>query len=72
MIVPSCVCCSNFVAGDNLGSYVLSESTLREEQITSPSLAWLMPSSLFWNPDDVLVQTDGKNYTIQNYQEFFE
>jgi lysophospholipase-3 len=66
------MCSQNFVAGDNLGSYVLRESILREEQITSPSLAWLMPSSLFWNPGDILVQTDGKNYTTKDFKEFFE
>jgi hypothetical protein len=31
-----------------------------------------MPSSLFWNPDDVLVQTDAKNYTTKDFKEFFE
>ncbi|GFG39948.1 hypothetical protein Cfor_09005 [Coptotermes formosanus] len=61
-----------FAVGDDLGSYALSEATLREEQITSPSLAWLMPSSLFWSPDEILVQTDVRNYTINNFQEFFE
>lgn len=71
MILPSCTY-QNVVAGDDLGSYVLSESTLREEQITSPSLAWLMPSSLFWNPDEILIQTDGKNYTVEDFEEFFE
>ncbi|XP_021917682.1 group XV phospholipase A2-like isoform X1 [Zootermopsis nevadensis] len=61
-----------FAVGDNLGSYVLRESILREEQITSPSLAWLMPSSLFWNPDEILIQTDEKNYTTKDFKEFFE
>lgn len=66
------MCCHHFVTGDNLGSYALRESVLREEQITSPSLAWLMPSTLFWNPDEILVQTDVKNYTTKDFQEFFE
>lgn len=61
-----------FTVGDDLGSYALSETTLREEQITSPSLAWLMPSSLFWSPDEILVQTDVRNYTVKDFQDFFE
>ncbi|XP_067002265.2 lysosomal phospholipase A and acyltransferase-like [Anabrus simplex] len=60
-----------FVVGDNLGSYVLRESTLKTEQITSPSLAWLMPSSLFWHGNEVLVQTDQKNYTVNDFEQFF-
>ena len=31
-----------------------------------------MPSSLFWSPDEILVQTDVKNYTVKDFQEFFE
>lgn len=60
-----------FYSGDDLGSYVLRESIMRQEQITSPSLAWLLPSPLFWKNDEVLVQTDKKNFTLGNLQEFF-
>lgn len=59
-------------AGDDLGSYVLRESILREMQITSPSLSWLLPSPLFWKESEVLVQTGNKNYTINNLKAFFE
>ncbi|CAG9864368.1 unnamed protein product [Phyllotreta striolata] len=61
-----------YAIGDDLGSYVLRESVMRSEQITSPSLAWLLPSKLFWKPDEVLVQTDKKNYTINDLEEFFK
>nr|CAD7586331.1 unnamed protein product [Timema genevievae] len=61
-----------FAVGDNLGTYVLRESTLKDEQITCPSLAWLMPSSLFWRPAEVLVQTDKKNYTVQDFQAYLK
>lgn len=72
----SIILCSNpytskKIIGDNLGSYVLRESVMRQEQITSPSLAWLLPSRLFWKPDEVLVQTEKKNYTINDLQDFF-
>lgn len=57
--------------GDDLGSYILRENVLRQEQITSPSLAFLMPSKLFWKSTDILVETDKKNYTINDMEEFF-
>lgn len=61
-----------YAIGDNLGSFALRESVMREEQITSPSLAWLLPSKLFWKPDEILVQTDKKNYTINDLEAFFQ
>lgn len=61
-----------FAIGDDLGSFALSGSTLRAEQITSPSLAWLMPSPHFWKPDEVLATTHDKQYTMSNIKEFFE
>lgn len=61
-----------FAVGDDLGSYVLRQSILREMQITSPSLSWLLPSSLFWKESEVLVQTDGQNYTIKDLKQFFD
>ncbi|XP_063529576.1 phospholipase A2 group XV-like [Cydia strobilella] len=60
-----------FAIGDDLGSRVLRESVLRAQQITCPSLAWLLPSPLFWKPQEVLVQTDKYNYTINDLQKLF-
>lgn len=59
------------LSGDNLGSFILRENIVRAEQISSPSLAWLLPSEFFWK-DEVLVQTAEKNYTNKDYQAFFE
>ncbi|RZC35361.1 uncharacterized protein BDFB_006944 [Asbolus verrucosus] len=61
-----------YAIGDDLGSYVLRESVMKQEQITSPSLAWLLPSRLFWKPDEVLVQTESKNFTLNDLQAFFK
>lgn len=58
--------------GDDLGVYILREAVLRDMQITSPSLAWLLPSKLFWKSNEVMVQTDTKNYTVNDYQDFFK
>ncbi|KAB0798285.1 hypothetical protein PPYR_09278 [Photinus pyralis] len=61
-----------YTIGDNLGSYFLRESVMRQEQITSPSLAWLLPSPYFWHQDETLVQTEHKNYSLRNLQEYFK
>ncbi|KAJ8729125.1 hypothetical protein PYW08_000706 [Mythimna loreyi] len=60
-----------FAIGDDLGSLMLRESIMRAQQITCPSLAWLLPSPLFWKPSEVLVQTDKYNYTINDFQKLF-
>lgn len=61
-----------FAVGDDLGTYVLRQSVLRAQQITSPSLSWLLPSSLFWKSDEVLVRTNVRNYTVNDLKDFFK
>lgn len=62
-----------FAAGDDLGAYVLPSRTLRGEQRTSPSTAWLLPSKLFWKEDETLVSIPNKrNYTIKDLKSFFD
>lgn len=57
--------------GDDLGAYFLRESVLRTEQITSPSLGWLLPSKLFWKETEILIQSNLKNYTLNDLQQYF-
>lgn len=61
-----------FAVGDDLGSFALSGSVMRAEQITSPSLAWLLPSPYFWKDDEVLVSTPTKQYTLSDLELFFQ
>ncbi|XP_013781387.1 group XV phospholipase A2-like [Limulus polyphemus] len=61
-----------FASGENLGVSVINPITVRREQRTSPSLAYLTPSDRFWSNDEVLVMTAEKNYTVRNYYEFFQ
>lgn len=61
-----------FAVGDDLGSFALNGKAMRPQQISSPSLAWLMPSPLFWKGDEVLVRTQSRAYTFNQMQEFFE
>lgn len=57
--------------GDNLGAFMLKEGVVREMQISAPSLAWLMPSKQLWKENEVLVETDKKNYTVNDFEDFF-
>jgi len=62
-----------FAVGDDFGAWLLlNEKKLMGEQRTSPGLAWLMPTSQFWNSTEVLVETSEKNYTVEDYEEFFK
>lgn len=60
-----------FAIGDDLGSMILRQTIMRAQQITCPSLAWLLPSSILWQPNEVLVQTDKFNYTTNDFQKLF-
>lgn len=60
-----------YTAGDNLGIYVISSLKVRAEQRSAPSLAFLLPSSDLWGPDDILVETPTKNYSTANFQDLF-
>jgi len=60
-----------FAIGDNLDSWFLNSKNLLWER-TNPSLAWLMPQQGFWADDEVLVETEKKNFTRTNIGEFFD
>jgi len=59
-----------FAVGDNLDSWFLNEKNLLWER-TNPSLAWLMPAEGFWTNEEILVQTEKKNFTRTNLGEYF-
>jgi lysophospholipase-3 len=61
-----------FTSGDNLGVIVVPALTIRKDERTFPSLAYLMPSDKFWGPDEVLMTNGNKTYTTQNYKELFK
>lgn len=60
-----------YAIGDDLGALALRASVMREQQITMPSLAWLLPSPEFWKADEVLVRTTQRDYTFADLQDFF-
>ncbi|CAK9831228.1 Phospholipase A2 group XV [Anthophora retusa] len=59
-----------FAIGDDLGAYILRQNILKDQQISSPSLGWLLPSRLFWKESEVLVQTQQKNYTLSTLRDY--
>lgn len=60
-----------FAIGDDLGALALRAATMRQEQITMPSLAWLLPHPEFWKSDEVLVRTASREYTAGGLEDFF-
>lgn len=58
-------------SGDNLDILVVKPLTARPYQRSATSTAFLMPSSKFWGADEILVQTPNRNYTVNDYEQFF-
>ncbi|KRY33698.1 Group XV phospholipase A2, partial [Trichinella spiralis] len=62
-----------FASGYNLDQWklVLNPLTIRKEQRSMTSSAFLLPSTKLWSADEVLVTTVSRNYTAYDYKEFF-
>ncbi|KAK3608072.1 hypothetical protein CHS0354_031058 [Potamilus streckersoni] len=58
-------------SGDNLGVPIVKPINVRREQRSMPSTAWLMPSDTFWTSTEILVSSPFRNYTVNDYSEFF-
>jgi lysophospholipase-3 len=61
-----------FTSGDNLGVIVVPALTIRKDERTFPSLAYLLPTDKFWGPEETLLATAERNYTVNDYKELFE
>lgn len=61
-----------YAVGDDLGAFALSGKVMRAEQITNPSLAWLMPNPMIWKPNEVMVRTLSRVYTMDQLEDFFK
>ena len=59
-----------YAQGDRIGE--VPASHLRNEQISQPALAYLLPFPIFWSDNEVLVTSKSRNYTRSQYREFFE
>ncbi|KAH9416964.1 hypothetical protein DERP_011693 [Dermatophagoides pteronyssinus] len=61
-----------FISGDNFGVIVAPSLTIRDDERTFPSLAYLLPNDNVFQTDRILVETKQKgNYSIRNYQKLF-
>eukprot|EP00094_Tigriopus_californicus_P006482 TCALIF_06242-PA protein Name:"Similar to PLA2G15 Group XV phospholipase A2 (Homo sapiens)" AED:0.10 eAED:0.10 QI:0/0/0/0.8/1/1/5/0/408 len=60
-----------FAVGDNLGAWLISTDSIKIEERSNPSLAFLMPSEKLWSEDEILVESDNVNFTVKNISEFF-
>lgn len=58
--------------GDNLGVPIVKPITVRPEQRMMTSTAFLMPTDKLWKPSEVLVSRPKRNYTVNDYKQFFE
>ena len=61
-----------FASGDNFGVVVVRALTIRQDERTYPSLAYLLPSDRFWSNDEILLQSSTRNYTVSDYKDFFQ
>ncbi|XP_078344079.1 lysosomal phospholipase A and acyltransferase-like [Oculina patagonica] len=61
-------------SGYTLGipNFIVDPLDVREQQRTSASNAMMMPSPELWNPDEVLVKTPERVYTVNDYDDFFK
>ncbi|XP_041375530.1 phospholipase A2 group XV-like [Gigantopelta aegis] len=59
-------------SGDSLNIPLVSAMSIRIEQRSMMSTAFLMPSDKFWGNNEVLVSRPGKNYTVNDYEQFFK
>lgn len=60
-----------YASGDNLGVPLVWPLTVRPEQRSTPSSAFLMPHNKFWGPKEPLIITEHRNYTVNDYEDFF-
>lgn len=58
-------------SGDNIDVIIVRPLAARPYQRSAPSTAFLMPSYNFWGADEVLVSRPKRNYTVYDYEAFF-
>ena len=54
-----------------MGTWIVSSNSLKIEQRSNPSLAWLMPSDKFWGEDEVMLESPEVNITTKNIEDFY-
>lgn len=64
---------SLFSSGNTLGipHFIVDPIDIRDQQRTSTSNAMMLPNPELWAPDEVLVKTSERVYTVNDYDDFF-
>lgn len=62
-----------YISGDGFSIPKILDKplTLRKFQRTFSSLSYILPDSRFWKPDEVIVKTNNRTYTISDYDDLF-
>lgn len=61
-----------YTIGEDFNNFFVRTAPVKDMLTSTPSLAYLMPSPLFWKPDQVLISTADRSYTVNDYQAFYE
>ncbi|CAF1345406.1 unnamed protein product [Rotaria magnacalcarata] len=59
-------------SGDNIDIHGVSPIRIRPYQRSAPSTAFVMPSVNFWGEDETIVVAPKRNYTVNDFKEFFD
>ena len=52
--------------------FILNPLTVRREQRTDISNIFMLPSHELWSPDEVLLETPHRTYTVNDYDQLFK
>ena len=59
-------------AGDDWGMDIIDRNVIRDQQRSYETGYFLLPHGNTWGPDDVIIQTPERNFTVSDYEEMFD